>query len=149
MDACCWWYRLRQTCEITQCFLEAGADSNVFVLLRVGISTHRPTHAISLKTLIRQLDPPNRRELLELMEEPTPSQGIVGVLGATWKYLTTAKPSATVTTAFHFEDYIPFDIAMEPTIMNEDGKHEDALFYVCAVQVGGTRVDPDVLIRCN
>jgi hypothetical protein len=94
---------VRRNCQIIQYFLEAGADANCFVLLgrrrkencqaesrlklgnRGAVNSRgargspvrsRPTHAISLLTLLRQLDPPNLGELLKSIKEPNPSQDI-------------------------------------------------------------------------
>jgi hypothetical protein len=104
----------------------------------------RPTHAISMRTLLRQCNPPNLTELLELMEPPRQSGGtLLGVFHSAWEYLVGKKAAAPT---FRLEDYAPFDLAMDPYQSTADGS---PLFVVSSVVFSGeTQVDPDVEIKC-
>jgi hypothetical protein len=111
---------VRTCCETLQCFLEAGIDFNCFALLSPE-KKGPPTHAISLRTLVQQVDPPNLEKLLLLMEEPQPSRGILGAFGAAWDYFISGKPDAAKDGTIRCADYIPFDLAMDPYMIYDPG----------------------------
>jgi hypothetical protein len=143
---------LRRNCEIIQYFLEAGADANCFALLSCEADSPvspGPTHAIALRTLIQQCNPPNLDELLRLMEGPKPSQGtlLVGVFHSAWKYLT--GKAGPVAPTFRLEDYAPFDLAMDPYLLTNDIGVLPRFVLKSVVFNGETQVDRDVEIQCG
>jgi hypothetical protein len=122
---------VRRICEIIQYFFEAGAETNCFVLLTIippvvlgkRESPKGPTHAMPLRTLLQQIQPPNLGELLKLMKEPESPGGILGLFRSAWGYLTGKQaviPAAGVTPSFCPEDYAPFDLSMDPYYSGED-----------------------------
>lgn len=151
--------RLRRECEILQYFLKTGVDPNCFVLLaRSNIRfarefTGSPTHVISLKNLVQQLNPPNLEELSTLMERR--GHGIREILGAAWRYLTSTNSSGEDSNSFRAEDYAPFSLDMGTNTTEDDsgtnfedsgsgessGAENRSRFIVHSVQCGGTRVD--------
>jgi hypothetical protein len=150
---------LRRECEILQYFLKAGVDPNCFVLLARSNErlarkfTGSPTHVISLKNLVQQLNPPNLEELSTLMEGR--GHGIRGILGAAWRYLTSTNSSGKDSNSFRPEDYAPFSLDMGTDAVEDDsgtnfqdsdsgegsGAENQSQFVVHSVQCGGTRVD--------
>jgi len=142
---------VRTCCETLQYFFEAGVDFNCFALLSPE-KDGPPTHAISLRTLVQQRDPPNLEKLLLLMEEPKGSRGILGAFGAAWDYLTGGKPDAAKCGTISYEDYIPFDLAMDPYIIAYDPydgepEHVRPSYFVTGVKCGDAIVSPDVFIK--
>jgi hypothetical protein len=115
---------MRDECEGIQHFIEAGADFNCSVFL--GRKTNgyqfdeaRPTHAISLRVLIQQLDPPNVQVLLGLMGELKSARNSIlsRIIGASWGSLVGLQPEPA---PFHSaDDYTPFDLTMDPLSMGE------------------------------
>jgi hypothetical protein len=143
---------LHRNCEVIQYFLEAGADANCFALVECepdapGQVSRGPTHAIALRTLIQQCNPPNLDELLRLMQEPKPSQGtlLVGVFHSAWKYLT--GQAGPVAPTFRLEGYAPFDPAMDPHQFTNDGGIIPRFVLKSVVLNGETQVNPDVEIK--
>jgi hypothetical protein len=150
---------LRGEYEILQCFLRAGINPNCFTLLvcsNGGFAeefTGSPTHIISLKNLVQQLNPPNLEELSTLMEGR--GHGIRGILGVAWKYLTSTNSSGKDSNSFRPEDYAPFNLDMGTNATEDDsgthfegsdsgessGAEDRSRFIVHSVQCGGTRVD--------
>jgi hypothetical protein len=97
-------------CKKLQYLLEAGVDSNCYILLARAQNKDDPaTHIISLKDLVEQLKPPNFEELSALLRK-----GERRMLNMSWRYLagssigkwnsTSPKPHCS---------YIPFIIDTE------------------------------------
>ncbi|PMD12204.1 hypothetical protein NA56DRAFT_713415 [Hyaloscypha hepaticicola] len=92
-------YHLR-LCKILLYFLEVGVNWDCYLLFRSDVvdsskkseTERNPTHLITLQSLMRQLNPSNLPELLELMEKP----------GNPLK----------IPSSFYLEDYITFDFGM-------------------------------------
>lgn len=120
-------YHLR-LCKILLYFLEAGINRDCYFLFRSDVvdgskkseTERHPTHLITLQSFMRQLNPSNLPELLELMEKP----------GTSLKTLS----------SFHPEDYITFDFG----VVSGEGFKELGLnwllplgFKLCAIVCRG------------
>jgi hypothetical protein len=144
---------LRRNCEVIQYFLEAGADANCFALLACAADSpvqvsRGPTHAIALRTLIQQCNPPNLDELLKLMEEPETSRDslLVRVFHSARDYLT--GKAGPVAPTFRLEDYAPFDLAMDPyQLTNGYERVRPCFIFKSVVFNGETQVGCDVEIK--
>ncbi|KAK4097476.1 hypothetical protein N658DRAFT_289611 [Parathielavia hyrcaniae] len=117
----------------------------------------KPTHAISLSTLLRQSNPPNLGELSRLMEEPKPSKSgdILGLFRSAWDYWTTGRktftPVAANTPTICLQDYAPFgraeNITLQLSAFFREFRPAVPLFVVSFVVFGETWVDPKTDIR--
>ncbi|KAK3299763.1 uncharacterized protein B0H64DRAFT_379096 [Chaetomium fimeti] len=145
---------LRAECEVIQYFIEAGADFNCFALLArkkvkggLEYSEGHPTHAISLRALIQQLDPPNVQVLLKLMEEPKPAHNniISRIIGTSWGYLVGAKPEPAPFRPA--DDYAPFHLAMDPAPIDRKPGDRSPPFFVGAVQWRSALMDRRIMMR--
>lgn len=134
---------LRELCTVIQHFLEAGADSDCYVQFGWSRCSDEEPHAVSLRAFIKELNPPNLGELLKLMDEPKPSQGIGRAFRTVWNYLTGTNFGTAAAPSSHSDGHSPHEPAVGPDISEKKYTH----IPVLAVVFGERRVDPSLRIR--
>jgi hypothetical protein len=112
----------------------AQVDANCFILLFLGKRRpdykEEPTHVISLRELVRQLDPPNWNTLQKLLNT---GLGVFATLQGSWRYLTTFKSDQSIRP----DKYLPFTLNMQspiPERHEDDYNYDDYRFFVHSVR---------------
>ncbi|KAH8588543.1 hypothetical protein B0O99DRAFT_693355 [Bisporella sp. PMI_857] len=130
-------------CGRLEQFLVTGVvDTNCVILVAPGREPQAyegpPTHRISLRQLVQQLEPANGESLLKMMNGPR--KGVLTSLRDAWGCLTTSKPDSPSLEAI----YPPFDLRMQPPPPPpEDDTDDDFrkyMFFVHSVELGDTQV---------
>ncbi|KAF4624521.1 hypothetical protein G7Y89_g13649 [Cudoniella acicularis] len=132
-------------CGKLEHFLATGVvDTNCVILMAQARNPRaykgHPTHSISLKQLVQQLEPDNGESLLKMMNGPR--EGMLATLRDAWRYLTSSESGSPSTESA----YLPFDVSMQPPSLSpEDGIGDKGhlnpyKFFVHSVKWGDTQL---------
>jgi len=127
-------YKIRYCRMLADLLATAQVDANCFILLGLGKRrreyTEEPTHVISLRELVQQLDLPNWKTLQKLLD---PGLGIFATLQNSWRHLTSFKSEQSLRP----DEYLPFNLNMLPPILDgleHENSYDDYGFFVHSVR---------------
>lgn len=137
-------YKDRLCGRLEQFLVTGVVDTNCVILVAPGRRPKEcegpPTHRISLRQLVQQLEPANGESLLKMMNGPR--KGVMSSLRDAWGYLTSSKSDNPSIEAI----YPPFDLSMQPPSpppgddTDNDNEYYKYMFFVHSVELGDTQV---------